>query len=196
MNFDIKDFDKYREDNRLEVKKAKEGLPTSLWESYSALANCYGGVIILGVAEKSDGSFYTTGLQNAAKLQKDFWNCINNHTKVSVNLLTDEDVTVHNLNGDVILVVNVPRAEREQKPVYINNDMWNGTFRRNWEGDYHCTRSEIKAMLRDEPEVTADMTVLEDFTMDDLNDEAISGYRNYHSAIRPGHVWEKLSKSD
>ena len=36
MNFDIKDFDKYREDNRLEVKKAKEGLPTSLWESYSA----------------------------------------------------------------------------------------------------------------------------------------------------------------
>ena len=48
-NFDIRRFDQYREDNRLEVKKASGGLPNSLWESYSSMANCYGGVIILGV---------------------------------------------------------------------------------------------------------------------------------------------------
>ena len=50
-NFDIRRFDQYREDNRLEVKKASGGLPNSLWESYSSMANCYGGVIILGVIE-------------------------------------------------------------------------------------------------------------------------------------------------
>ena len=61
--FDINKFDSYKEDNRREVKKANNGLPASLWESYSAFANCYGGVIILGVAEKSDGSWYTTGLR-------------------------------------------------------------------------------------------------------------------------------------
>ena len=43
MDFDIRKFDEYREDNRLEVKKARGGLPNSLWESYSAMANCYGG---------------------------------------------------------------------------------------------------------------------------------------------------------
>ena len=56
--FDICKFDEYREDNRREVKKAQGGLPNSLWETYSSMANCYGGVIILGVAENPDGSFY------------------------------------------------------------------------------------------------------------------------------------------
>ena len=194
--FDIREFDKYREDNRREVKKARNGLPNSLWETYSSMANCYGGVIILGVAEDSDGSFYTTGLQDAAKMQKEFWDIVNNRTKVSINLLTDDDVRIYDRNGDVIMVIHVPRARREQRPVYINNDLWNGTYRRNWEGDYHCTQSEIKAMLRDEPEETMDMMVLEDFSLADLNDESIQGYRNYHAAVRPGHVWEKLSKGE
>ena len=47
--FDISKFDSYKEDNRREVKKATGGLPVSLWDTYSAFANCYCGVIILGV---------------------------------------------------------------------------------------------------------------------------------------------------
>ena len=82
--FDLSQFDEYREDNRREVKKANGGLPISLWDTYSAFANCYGGVIILGIKEEKDGSWKTTGLQNASKLCKDFWDTINNSKKVNI----------------------------------------------------------------------------------------------------------------
>lgn len=55
MSFNISKFDTYREDNRREVKKARGGLPLSLWDTYSAFANCYGGVMILGIIENNDG---------------------------------------------------------------------------------------------------------------------------------------------
>lgn len=59
-------------------------------------------------------------------------------------------------NKDVIMVIYVPMAKREQKPVYINNAIFNGTFRRDYEGDYHCTRLQVKTMLRDQTERTMD----------------------------------------
>ena len=196
--FDLSQFDEYREDNRREVKKANGGLPVSLWETYSAFANCYGGVIILGVKEESDGSWRTTGLKNEAKLRKDFWDTINNRKKVNVNLLTDDDVQTYVVGerNDVIVVIYVPRARREQKPVYINNDIFNGTFRRNYEGDYRCTRLQVKTMLRDQTERTMDMEVLDNVPMKDLNYETIHGYRNSHRSLKAGHPFERLNDAD
>ena len=72
-------------------------------------------------------------------------------------------------NKDVIMVIYVPMAKRGQKPVYINNDIFNGTFRRNYEGDYHCTRLQVKTMLRDQTERTLDWEVLDKVPMEDLN---------------------------
>ena len=51
-------------------------------------------------------------------------------------------------------------AKREQKPIYINNDIFNGTFRRNYEGDYHCTRLQVFVDLDIEERFDPDRTVL------------------------------------
>lgn len=131
--FDITKFDLYKEDNRREVKRAKGGLPASLWETYSSFANCYGGVIILGVKERPDGSWYTTGLdaRDRDKLLKQLWDAINNRKKVNMNLLKEDDVETYVENGDLIIVIYVPMAKREEKPIYINDDLFGGTYRRN-----------------------------------------------------------------
>lgn len=192
MDFNLIDFDQYKEDNRREVKKAKGGLPISLWETYSSYANCSGGVIILGVVENEDGSWRTTGLDNPRKLLKDFWDTVNNRTKVSKNLLTDKDVEFYEKFGDVIMVIKVRSADRKDKPIFINDDMFRGTFRRNWEGDYHCSAEEVKAMLRDQTEDTMDMKVLDRIPLSHINKQSVEGYRNRHSAYKPGHPWVKL----
>ena len=135
---DLALFDEYREGegNRLEVKNVNGGLPNSLWDTYSSFSNCNGGAIILGVKEHEDGSWYTTHLQNENKILKDFWDTINNRKKVSVNLLNEGNVDTYEIDGDVIIIIYVPKADRVYKPVYINDDIFGGTFRRDHEGDY------------------------------------------------------------
>ncbi len=133
-------------------------------------------------------------MKNAAKLKKIFWDTLNNRKKVSVNLLKDDDVETFSVlySDDVIMVIWVPSAKREQKPVYVNDDLFGGTFRRNWEGDYHCTRLQVKTMLRDQAEETMDMEVLDEAEMEDLNQDSIRGYRNSHKSFKPGHPFERL----
>ena len=69
---DFSNLKKYRENNRLEAKKALGGLPESLWETYSAFANTLGGIILLGVEEHKDKSLHPINLPNPEKLIKEF----------------------------------------------------------------------------------------------------------------------------
>jgi len=190
--FDLKRFDKYRECNRLEVKKANKGLPVSLWDTYSSFANCNGGMIILGVKELEDGSWRTTHLQDESRLIKDFWDTINNRNKVNVNLLTEKNIETYNVNGDVIIVISVPKASREFKPIYINDNLFGGTFRRDHEGDYHCSEAEVRGMLRDQAERSVDNKVLDNMDIGVLYSGTIKSFRTRHRAVKESHVWHGL----
>ena len=131
---DFSRIEQYRENNRIEAKKALGGLPKSIWETYSAFANTYGGIILLGVEESADKSFHVIDLPDPEKLIKEFWDAINNPNKVSVNILSSRDVFVQVVEGNHIVVINVPRAERFYKPVYVEGNPLS-TYRRNGEGD-------------------------------------------------------------
>lgn len=153
---DFSKIEQYRENNRIEAKKALGGLPKSIWETYSAFANTHGGIILLGVEEWADKSLHTVDLPDPDRLIKEFWDIVNNPNKTSVNVLSSKDVFVQEVDGDHIVVINVPRAERSYKPVYVDGNPL-CTYRRNGEGDYRCTKEEYQAMVRDASVKTQDM---------------------------------------
>ena len=138
MRINLQNIYQYREGNRLEAKQAHNGLPASLWETYSAFANTDGGVILLGVKEKEDHSLDIIGVDDAEKLISDFWNTVNNPQKINVNVLTNQCVQVIEQNGKTVVAIDVPRADRTMKPVFVGTDPMRGSYRRNGEGDYHC----------------------------------------------------------
>ena len=192
---DFSNIGQYRENNRIEAKKALGGLPKSIWETYSAFANTHGGIILLGVEELADKSFHTVDLPDPERLIKEFWDIINNPNKTSVNVLSAKDVFVQEVDGNHIVVINVPRAERSYKPVYVDGNPL-CTYRRNGEGDYRCTKEEYQAMVRDAAVKTQDMLILNEMDMSVFNKESIRSYRQRMRLSRPGHVWEALENED
>ena len=193
---DFANIEKYKENNRIEAKKAIGGLPRSIWETYSAFANTLGGIILLGVEEYSDKSLHPVDLLDPEKLIKDFWDIANNANKVSANILTDKDVTIEEVDGKRIVAIRVPRAQRSDKPVYIDGNPLSGSYRRNGEGDYKCTREEVGAMMRDAAIKTQDMLVLENMGLDAFDYDSVKRYRIRMKNYRPGHVWEELEDID
>ena len=145
---DFENLQNYRENNRIEAKEALGGLPESIWETYSAFANAGGGIILLGVEEMPDKSLHALDLLDPQWLIDDFWAIINDPRQVSVNILTEDDVQIHEVDGGHIIAITVPRALPEQMPVYIGNNPYRGTYRRNGEGDCRLPREEVEAMLR------------------------------------------------
>lgn len=191
-SFSLELLTTYKESSRLEVKSARGGLPNSLWESYSAFANSDGGVIVLGVKENAkDGSLYVEGLDDVHKLMKDFWNTVNNRQKVSSNILTDSMAVPEKLEGKDVIVIHVPRAERTSRPVYVGSDPRTGTYRRNFEGDYHCSLEEVSLMIRDSALVTDDNKLLTDLDVSVFCPDTVKSYRNIFKLIRQSHLWNK-----
>lgn len=188
---DFSRLEQYRENNRIEAKKALGGLPKSIWETYSAFANTLGGIILLGVIETADKTFDSVDLPDPDGLIREFWHIINDPMKVSVNILAEKDVYVEEVGGDHIVVIKVPCADRAYKPVYVDNDTRN-TYRRSGEGDYRCTYEEYQAMVRDAAVRSPDMHLVRSMGPEALNSESVRSFRQRMKLYRPRHMWESL----
>lgn len=192
----IKELLGYRESLKLECKAAKGGLPNSTWETYSAFANSYGGVILLGVDELPDKTFQPVGVKDAEMMINDIWNTVNNKQKVSLSILSARHVYAQDYEGVKIVVIEVPRADRHMKPVFINKNLLGGTYRRNGEGDYHCTEEEVRNMVRDQSDLTQDTKIIPELGINDLNKDTVNRYRTRFNNLKPGHVWADIGYED
>lgn len=160
----------------------------------------FGGTIVLGIKEHrnksvEDGKFEIRGVGDADKMLKTFWDTINSD-KVSRNILVDEDVECVNYEDKTLLIVHVPQASYTMRPIYINKNLIGGTFKRNYEGDYHCTDDEVKSMLRDANENGNDGVLIEHYDMNDIDLPTLHAYRNRFEVRNVDHAFNQLDDKD
>ena len=189
---------KDRETAEIEYKSAKGGFPKNFWETYSAFANTHGGTIVLGVKEK-DGIFTLNNLtdDDIDKLQKDFWSGVHNKNTINACLLKNDDVEVGEIEGHKVILFHIPQAQRDQRPIHCTQDAFNGTFRRNYEGDYLCGNAEVRRMFAD-ADITrpADGRILKNYSWDDIDMPSFEQYRRLFATAKPSHPWHTLSNDE
>ena len=188
------------ETSEIEFKSARGGFPGSFWESYSAFANTNGGTIILGVVEKEDRFLFDNLTEETTvRYKKNFWDCAHNRGKVSVCLPHEDDVKIEKIEDAYVLVCHIPRAGYELRPVYISTNPFNNTYRRNHEGDYLCSDTEVRRMFADadHDRHSQDGRILIGFDFDrDIDMESLHQYRQTFASLQPSHPWVGLGDMD
>ena len=180
------------ENEEVEFKHAKGGFPKELWPTYSAFANTHGGVIVLGVKEDNEGRLSLSGLseEEVKKLKRDFWSSARSRETISHCLQTNDDVQIVEVQGSFALVIRVPQALREQRPVYYKRIADEGTYRRNDSGDFKCSAVEVRRMMADaDLSRPADSRILKGFTWEDIDRPSFEQYRRLFSTVRRDHPW-------
>jgi len=188
-----------REGWEFEAKRAlgRDGrgkVPKDFWPSYSALANTSGGVILLGGAERADGLLDLVGFPNIEEVEQDLWSTLGNPQKVSVDLLSRHDVRRFEVaQGRWVLVIRVPKASRNDLPVYINGNMSTGTYIRRNSGDHRAGAALLRRLIADSL-ADNDATLVTTIGLDALHPETVEKYRDTLRAKRPDHPFLSSSQ--
>lgn len=89
------------------------------------------------------------GIEDAPKQKEDFWNTINGN-KVNINLLTDDDVEIVEDGCIRLIVIHVPRADFNMRPVYVGENPYKGTYKRTQKklGEKLKTQREYVSLIK------------------------------------------------
>ncbi|MCU7730268.1 putative DNA binding domain-containing protein [Actinoplanes sp. KI2] len=153
-----------------EVKRAKGGLPATLWESISAFANAGGGQILLGVDEKS--GFTVTGVDDPGM------------TEAQVGAVCSEmeppvraEIVTLTLDRRSVVLCTVPPVPRDQRPCHKRAlGPWAGSRIRIADGDRKLTDYEVAVLLANRTEPRHDLTPIPAATLEDLDPALVTAF--------------------
>lgn len=184
------------EHERIEAKRASEPGKSAL-ETVCAFANepgLGGGWIALGVVREEMALFpayEVEGIANPDKLSAD----IANQCRDSFNIPLRVDISTENIQGKNVVVVFVPEAQPQDKPIFFKaQGLPRGAFRRIGSTDQRCTDDDMAVFYQGRQQESFDAGIVADATQDDLSPEAIADYRKSRGDANPDA--EELRWSD
>lgn len=184
------------ENERIEAKRASE-LGKSVLETICAFANepgLGGGWLLLGVVREEMAlfpSYEAEGIEQPEKLGAE----IATQCRNTFNQPVRVEISTETVNGKAVLVVHVPEAQPQDKPIFFKaQGLPKGALRRISSTDQHCTDDDLAVFYQGRQQESFDGTLVADTTLDDLQPEAIADYRQSRAQANPDA--EELRWSD
>lgn len=179
----------------IEAKKGS-AIDTSIMETVCAYANepgLGGGTIVLGVVRDESSLFphYTAeGVDNPDKLQLD----LATQAADLFNQPVRPEIEVEKLpNGKAVIKIFINELADGQKPLYFKKKgLPHGAYRRIGSSDQRCTEDDLFVFYNKEDSL--DSTIVNDTSLDDVSDEALSLYRILRAKVN--EFAEELNYSD
>ena len=167
----------------VEFKEARRDVPRSAYETVSAFSNTGGGWLIFGVRDGA-GGFEIVGVLEVDKVQNEFLSVLRSGQKLNRVVAAEERLIED--DGKALLVFHIPEARRQDKPIYLNNDITRSYIRRG-AGDERCTPAEIERLLRDAADERHDGETVDLDPARCFDGESLRWYRNLFEDRNPDH---------
>jgi ATP-dependent DNA helicase RecG len=184
------------ENERIEAKRASE-VGKSLLETVCAFANepgLGGGWILLGVVRDELSLFpayEVAGVPNPDKIAAD----VATQCRSTFHAPVRVEISTESIDGKAVVVVFVPEAQPQEKPVFLNaQGLPKGAFRRLGSVDQRCTDEDLSLLYQGRQQESFDSSPVPDTTLEDLSPEAVEDYRKSRAEANPDA--EELRWSD
>lgn len=183
----INDLPNQIEGLNLEFKESSNNLTKDFWPTYSAFANTCGGYIILGVAENPTRII---GVNDPNKIKQEIFNIANNKEKTNFNIISDDNIEIHLVDGKSIISVFIPELQMHKKPLYLNGNIKKSYIRKN-EGDYLATDDDIRRFIRNSHDDN-DSELLDNYSIEDLDNTSVLEFKNILNNRNPSKNYLSL----
>ncbi len=183
-----------KESSTIELKEGARKVPSSLFETYSSFSNTSGGTIYLGIKEGKKNEII--GIENAVEQKRNLISSLHSKEKVSYCSMREEDVSLIDIDGKIVMKIVVPKAPKEVKPVYINKNL-SLSYERIGDGDFLLNEEAIATLLSERRGIGFDMMKNPyGFSFSHVDLSSLHSYRDYLNLVFPSNIYRSLSDHD
>lgn len=170
------------ETSNIEFKKAKDGVPENLYDTFSSFSNTSGGIIIFGIDEKNN--YNVCGISNPDIFQK----------KITEQSLLMEPkirpvITICEYKGHIIASAEIPELDVFNKPCYYSGKgKMKGSYIRVGDADLPMSDYEIYSFDAFKYKTEDELRSKERIGRDIFNDVAINSFLDRIVSVKPNLI--------